>query len=89
MNYEENDMLYRALSFIVCVVLILTLSSCNNQSTEQPTKLPDQQPNSHVCENECDTCGKCRNEACNEAECKEKCEKDHLNLPFVDVGDLK
>ena len=76
-------MLNRVITFAICVTMIFALSSCINQSTPPNVNLP------HKCESICNTCGKCKNVSCNEAECKTKCENNHINLPDIDVDDLK
>jgi hypothetical protein len=77
-------MLYRIFSLTICVIIILTLSSCfdGNANTTPEMNLP------HKCESICDSCGKCKDESCTEEVCKSKCDKDHVDLPYIDVEDL-
>ena len=76
-------MLSRVLTLAICIIMIFALSSCNDQSSAPDGNLP------HKCDSICETCGKCKNQSCKEAECKAKCENNHLNLPDIDIDDLK
>lgn len=75
-------MKYKLLIFVMCVCILMT--SCGNGPTDTNSNPP-----AHECTSLCETCGKCINSDCNEEKCKQKCDGGHINLPDIDIDDLK
>ena len=71
----------RIFTALLITTMILMASSCfNNNPANDPV---------HKCESCCSTCGKCTDKDCTEDACKDKCDGGHINLPDINVGDLK
>ena len=72
---------------IATITCALSFGSCDvlNQFFLQESS---SQIETHICENICDECGSCTDEACQEDACKEKCE-GHEAVPVVKTYGLK
>lgn len=74
--------LYKLLILILSAIIVLSATSCHDDGHTN-------QPESHKCESRCETCGGCTDKDCAEDICKDKCNGGHINLPDINVGDLK
>ena len=73
--------IYNLLIVVLCGIMVFSVTSCNNDKSDH------EKP--HECETFCETCGRCKDIKCDAEVCKNKCNGDHVNLPDIDVGDLK